>query len=120
MEDEIIQLADIQEFFDNMINNNVPITGKMLWGFYFTDVDSTLLEQVAQELQKQDFLVYGIYIAEDEEGKELDYFCLRVEKEGTYTPEELLQQSNDFYTIEQKYELQSYDGFDVNYIEENN
>ena len=121
-EDEIIQFQDIKEFFENMLENNIPVTGQMLWGFYFTDVNAVLLETVAKELQKEGFLVYGIYMEEDEDGEELDYFCLRIEKEATFTPESLLEQSNYFYMIEQKYELQSYDGFDVNHIEidENN
>lgn len=118
MEDEeIIQLKDIQDFFTEMLENSIPVNEKMLWGFYFTDVDAVLLEKIAKELQKEDFKIYEIYVAEDEEGNELDYFCLRTEKEIAYTPDSLFEQSNEFYAIEQKYEIQSYDGFDVNFIE---
>ena len=67
-EDEIIQFEDIKEFFENMLENNIPVTGQMLWGFYFTDVNAILLETVAKELQKEGFLVYGIYMEEDEDG----------------------------------------------------
>ncbi len=116
--EEIIQKSDIAEFFENMQSNDIPITEKMLWGFYFTDLDALLLEEVAQTLQKDGFLVYGVYIAEDEDGKELDYYCLRIEKEAEYTVDTLFEQSNSFYALEQKYELQSYDGFDVNFLNE--
>lgn len=118
MEDEeIIQLKDIQDFFNEMLENGILVNEKMLWGFYFTDIDAVLLEKIAKELQKEDFKVYEIYVAEDEEGNELDYFCLRTEKEITYTIDSLFEQSNDFYALEQKFEIQSYDGFDVNFIE---
>jgi hypothetical protein len=103
----MITIEKIQEMYDNMHNNGVDTDIDMLYGYFFTNSEPEKLKQVASELKPKGFEFVDIY--QDEEGT----YWLHVERIENHNAKSLLELNKTLYEVADKFQISSYDGFDV-------
>ena len=84
----------------------------MLWGYFFTSADKAKLERAAENLVQSGYDLGGIFQAEDE-----PMFVLHVERVEKHTPETLFSRNQQLEAFATEYELDAYDGMDVNPVD---
>lgn len=98
--------------------NNVAATtdwhmdGDMVWGYFFTDSDRSVLEHAAKKLESQGYRFVDLFQPEDE-GEPLPYYFLHVEKIETHDVDSLYQRNTELETFARENGLDTYDGMDV-------
>jgi hypothetical protein len=106
----MIELSQIEEMFANVRSQtDWSIDSEMVWGFFFTDTETSRLEAAAQDLESQGYRIVSIHPAEEDEGS----YVLHVEQEAAHTPQSLYDLSLRFAELAERHGLQSYDGVDV-------
>ena len=105
----MIELSQIEEMFDNVrAQTDWDIDSDMLWGYFFTDIETAKLEAAAEELEAMGFRPVSIYQSEDE-----THYQLHVEREERHTPASLYVLSQRLSEVAERLGLRSYDGVDV-------
>ena len=108
-----ITLEQLQELFAGLrAQTQWDVDGEMLWGYFFTSTDKDKLERAAENLAQGGYDVAGIYQAEDE-----PMFVLHVERVEAHTPETLFTRNQQLEAFASEYELDAYDGMDVNPVD---
>jgi hypothetical protein len=108
---DTITLEQLKELFAGLrAQTSWNVDGEMLWGFYFTSKTASKLESVAETLSQGGYTVAGI--SPDEDNKETQ--VLRVERVETHTPESLFVRNQQLESLATEFELDTYDGMDVN------
>lgn len=114
-----IEKQQLEEVFENIRNEtDWDLNDDLLWGYFFTDGDPELLTKAAQELEQADYSVVDIFAAADEEGEDLGFYVLHVEKIETHTVDSLHERNNELYAFAEKHGLETYDGMDVTDLSE--
>jgi hypothetical protein len=103
----MITFDKIEEFYSNMHKNGVNTDTLMLYGYFFTNSTPEKLEMVAEELKGQDFKYVDIYQDED------NLYWLHMERTEIHNSKSLFELNQKLYSIADKYQIESYDGFDV-------
>jgi len=80
---------------------------EMLYGYFFTNKTREPLERLADDLKKENYKYVSIYPDED------NLLWLHVEKIEIHNPKSLFALNKQLYALADKYNLESYDGFDI-------
>ena len=120
---ETIPLEQLEKLFlDLRSETDWDIDGPMLWGYYFLSPDADKLMAAGGELAENGYTIVGIFEeeAEDEEGNEVltSLNVLHVERVEGHTPESLFARNGELEALATKYDLEAYDGMDVNPVSE--
>lgn len=109
------QLETIKEIFETAKReDNWDLAEPMLYSFYFVDSDVDKLEKLGEELESQGYDFVDIFELGDEEtGESTGEFLLHIDKVETHTPESLAERNVEFQKLADKYEVKSYDGWEV-------
>lgn len=98
----------IDTIFDKLEVQGVDTRKNLLYGYFFYDKDKLKLEQLKKELVAQ---LYNIVKLERINGN--IEFTLHVEKVESHTRQSLLEREEGLRLLATKYQVASYDGFDV-------
>lgn len=112
---EPITLEQLQQLFKGLRDEtDWNVDGELLWGYFFTSPSIEKLEAAAEALEATGVSVVGIYQSEEEEDEAQEGYILRIEKLEIHTPESLYARNQQYEAFALEYELESYDGMDVN------
>jgi hypothetical protein len=92
------------------------LDGDMVWGYFFTDSNASVLEYAAKKLESQGYSFVNLFQPEDE-GKLLPYYILHVEKIETHGVDSLYQRNTELEAFARENGLDTYDGMDVGPVE---
>lgn len=107
----------IQQVFDDLdTQGDMDTKGPLLYGYFFTDPDGDKLYSASEELQKMGYKFINIFQPEVDEGDDPFYY-LHVEKVETHSVDSLDKRNQEFYKFADKFNLESYDGFDVGHVD---
>jgi regulator of RNase E activity RraB len=107
----------IQQVFDDLDHQgDMNTNGPLLYGYFFTDTDGAKLVAACEELQKMGYKYVDIFEPEVDDGDEPFYY-LHVEKVETHSVDSLDQRNKELYKFADKFNLDSYDGFDVGHVD---
>jgi hypothetical protein len=107
----------IQQVFDQLLKQgNMDTKEPLLYGYFFTDADGAKLFAVSEELEKLGYKYVDIFEPDVDEADDAVYY-LHVEKVETHTVDSLDLRNKEFYKFADKYNLESYDGFDVGNVD---
>lgn len=105
----MITLESLEEMFANIrAKTKWNIDGDLLWGYFFDDPNPEKLRPVAEELKKVGYRFVDLYPSDDK-----TTYILHVEKVEQHTPRSLYARNREFYSLAEKYGIESYDGMDV-------
>ncbi|MBE9600744.1 DUF695 domain-containing protein [Pedobacter sp. MC2016-24] len=108
-----IPLKQIEDFYTDMKEKGVNTDTTMLYGYFFTNETGKPLEAAAEELKKKDFQFVKIYQSED------NTYWLHVERKEKHNGHTLYALNKELYDLASRYNLQSYDGYDVGNVDPN-
>lgn len=103
----MISLSQIQELFIEMHSKGMSTDKEMLYGYFFTDKKSDVLQEMAKVLEPHGFKFVDI------RKDETDIFWLHLERIEVHTPESLHNLNSRFYKLAEEWKILSYDGFDL-------
>lgn len=109
----MITFEKVQEMYTNMHSNGVDTDNKMLYGYFFTNVEPKQLEKVSEHLKKDGFEYVDIY--PDETGE----YWLHLERIEIHNAKSLFELNKKLYAVADKFKVTSYDGFDVGNADKN-
>lgn len=99
--------ANINSIFDKIELQGVDISKPLLYGYFFYDKDKSKLEKLKNELLKDNYKLVRLEKTEKQE------FILHVEKVEIHTRASLLEREKWLEQIAEKFQVQTYDGWDV-------
>lgn len=103
----------LQDMFDNIGKKaKWDMSGNMLWGYFFTDSDKSVLELAAKKLVTEGYTFVDLFEAGDDE-EPLDYYFLHVEKVETHSVDSLYKRNTELEAFAAKNGVDKYDGMDV-------
>jgi hypothetical protein len=102
-----IPLKEVEDFYINMKEKGVNTDTIMLYGYFFTNETKKPLESAAEELKKKNFRFVEIYQTDDQ------IYWLHVERKEKHNSTTLYALNAELYDLASRYNLQSYDGYDV-------
>lgn len=103
----MITFEKVEEMYTNMHSNGVDTDNKMLYGYFFTNVEPKQLEKVSEHLKKDGFEFVDIY--PDETGE----YWLHMERIEVHNANSLFELNKKLYAVADDFNVTSYDGFDV-------
>ncbi|MBU3026052.1 DUF695 domain-containing protein [Zobellia galactanivorans] len=103
----MIALEKIQEIYDHMHSNGVNTDADMLYGYFFTNSEPQTLEKVSELLKSEGFEHVDIY--PDDTGE----YWLHLERIESHNASSLFELNKTLYAVADKFNLSSYDGFDI-------
>ncbi|WP_316753744.1 ribonuclease E inhibitor RraB [Pedobacter gandavensis] len=106
-----IPLKQVEDFYTNMKEKGVNTDTTMLYGYFFTNETRKPLEAAAEELKKKKFQFVEIYQSDD------SIYWLHVERKEKHNSTSLYALNKDLYDLASRYNLQSYDGYDVGNVD---
>lgn len=110
---DTITLEQLQELFAGLrAQTPWDVDGEMLWGYFFTSPSPEKLKGAAEALLPQGYRLVGIFKSEDE-----PTYVLHVERAEVHTPETLFARNQQFEALATEFELEAYDGMDVNPVD---
>lgn len=113
----MITKATLTDFFDDLKSKgDFDATKPLLYGYFFTDENQEKLLEAKKVLQKDGYTFVDIFEAENEENVPT-YFYLHIEKIEIHDVASLHKRNTAFYLFAEKYNLNSYDGFDIGNVE---
>jgi len=99
----------MEEMFANMrAQTKWDVDGELLWGYFFTDPDTNLLERASERLTTSGYRLVQIYPTDDK-----STYVLHVERIEKHTPQTLQIRNGEFEKLAAEFGLESYDGMDV-------
>lgn len=114
----------LEELFSNIkkvegFEDNKP----MLWGYFFTDSDPEKLERAIPKLEKKGLTFVDIFYPEyDPEDDDIEIepvtHWLHMEEVIVHTVETLDKKNDEFFIFADEEGLESYDGMDVGFVED--
>lgn len=99
--------ANINSIFDKMELQGVDTKKPLLYGYFFFDKDKSKLEQLKNELLKEDYKLVRLEKIDKEE------FILHVEKVEIHSRASLFERENQLDKLAKKFQVATYDGWDV-------
>lgn len=106
-----IPLKKVEDFYANMKEKGVNTDTTMLYGYFFTNETRKPLESAAEELKKKNFQLVEIYQTDDM------IYWLHVERKEEHNSTSLYSLNKELYNLASKYNLQSYDGYDIGNVD---
>ncbi len=92
------------------------IDGPCLWSYFFVDASETKLLRVGDYLQKQGYLIAGLFEPHpDDDQKTLR---LQVDRIETHTVDSLVARNDELYAVARQYKLENYDGMECGAVED--
>lgn len=101
------RMDNINSIFDKMELQNVSTKKPLLFGYFFYDKDKSKLENLKNELLKDNYKLVRLEMTKKKE------FILHVEKVEIHTRASLLNRENQLEKLSKKFNIESYDGWDV-------
>ncbi len=102
---------NINTIFERMEIQGVDLHHPLLYGYFFADSDKQKLEKLSRKLKKEH---YNIIRLEETVSKG---FLLQVEKVETHSRTSLHKRNLEFARLAEKFEIQSYDGWEVGHAD---
>jgi hypothetical protein len=102
-----IPLKEVEDFYNNMKQKGVNTDTTMLYGYFFTNETKKTLESAVKELKKRNFQFVEIFQTDDQ------IYWLHVERKEKHNSTTLYALNEKLYDLASRYNLQSYDGYDV-------
>jgi Regulator of ribonuclease activity B len=103
----------LQEMFDDIAaKTDWNLDGEMVWGYFFTDSDRSVLELAATKLESEGYRFVDLFQPEDGENV-LPYYFLHVERNETHDVNSLYERNTDLEAFAKENGLDTYDGMDV-------
>ncbi len=99
--------ANINSIFGKMELQGVAIKKPLLYGYFFYDKEKSDLEKLKDELLKEKYKLVRFEKTDKQE------YILHVEKVETHSRESLLNRENQLDALSKKYNVTTYDGWDV-------
>lgn len=111
-----IPIGQIEQMFLGMKNEaGWDVTGKLLWGYFFTDREPQKLEPLAAHLVQLGYRFVRIYETDDR-----STHFLHVERIEAHTPASLCERNSELNKLAAKFGVESYDGMDVGPVAKTN
>lgn len=105
----MITLKQLEDMFANIrAKTNWNVDGVLLWGYFFTDLNSKALKTAAEHLVQSGYHFVRIYKTDDGRAH-----VLHVERSEKHTPQTLYARNDEFEKFASEFGLESYDGMDV-------
>ncbi len=109
-----IPRSQIDAMFSNMkANTPWDLTGKLLWGYFFTSASKATLENAARVLVGQGYTLVEILPLQPIAPRSAAEWQLHVERVEHHTPDSLFSRDDELYAFADAHGLTSYDGMDV-------
>ncbi|MFO0665107.1 MAG: ribonuclease E inhibitor RraB [Polyangiaceae bacterium] len=138
-----IDRESLQEMFDEIrANTSWNLEGELLWGYVFTDPSEEKLIAAGEALEKQGYVVVGVFEGEEEDEHDHDHehgegcdhdhdhahphahgdddtpiFVLQVEEVKHHTIDSLMERNRVMSAFAKKHDLESYDGIEVGEVQ---
>lgn len=110
----MIDRALIEDMFDGIRARGAwDLNGPLLWGFFFTDDNLERLEAAAQALVDDGYALVGIFQPQGDDGEDLDYLFMHVERVEHLTVDSLDRRNAELSQFAEQHGLRTYDGMDV-------
>ena len=109
-----ITMDQLEAMFGNIAEkSDWDLSGKMLWGYFFTHHEPKALEPLRNELVANGYRFVELYQSRknDQDGPPL--WWLHVEREEIHTPQSLDQRNDTLYLLAARLGVDSYDGMDM-------
>jgi hypothetical protein len=87
--------------------------GDLLWGYYFTGTDKSVLEKAAKDLVGQGYRLAEIRLLDQANNAGVGTYQLHVERVEHHTPDSLFARNSQLYDFAASHGLATYDGMDV-------
>ena len=111
---KVIEKEILEDMFASMRKQaNIHPKQKLLWGYFFTHTEPTLLEKASDLLLKKGYDFVEIYETEKDSPESINNWWLHVEKIEKHTVSSLDKRNDEFYLFAHNLGLFSYDGMDV-------
>jgi hypothetical protein len=111
---KIITLDKLEQMFESMKKTpEIDLKKPLLWGYFFTHSEPTMLEKTKLILIKKGYRSVDIYLSDKESPTDPNVYWLHVEKEEIHSAASLDKLNDEFYLLANKLGLKSYDGMDV-------
>ena len=104
---ELDRQKNINSIFESMEHEGVDTKKPLLYGYFFYDTDKSKLEKLKDVLLKDNYLLVRLEIADKKE------FILHVEKVEIHSRTSLFERENQLEELSKKFQVASYDGWDV-------
>jgi hypothetical protein len=115
---KVITIEQLEKMFSDMKNSQkMDISKPMLWGYFFTSDNLSLLEPAKKELVKKGYRFVNIHKSDPSKEDKNGLWWLHVEKEEFHDSKSLNKRNDEFYIFANKMGLRSYDGMDVGPIQ---
>ncbi len=101
------RMTNINSIFDKMELQGVDTKKPLLFGYFFYDKDKSKLDNLKNDLLKDNYKLVRLEITEKKE------FILHVEKVEIHTRTSLLERENQLEKLSKKFNIETYDGWDV-------
>lgn len=113
----MITRETVEVFFENVNNGDVFDTSdKLLWGYFFLDINKVKLQKASEKLTAQGYRYVGIFEAEKEHDGNVQEYYLHVERIEQHNTDTLHKRNNELYLFAEQNNIDYYDGFDVGNI----
>ncbi|MBK1790047.1 ribonuclease E inhibitor RraB [Persicirhabdus sediminis] len=113
-----ITIDQLEAMFENIAEKtNWDLSGKMLWGYFFTHHEPKALEPVRDELITAGYRIVDLYQSDGEDQDVPPLWWLHVEREEIHTPQSLDQRNDTLYLLAARHGVDSYDGMDIGPIQ---
>lgn len=99
--------------FGKSISKDFDTSKPLLWGFFFTHSNPSLLQKAAEILTNKGYSFVDIYLSDKENESDPDIYWLHIEKIEIHTPYSLDKRNDELYIFANEIGLDSYDGMDV-------
>jgi hypothetical protein len=108
----------LEDFFERTADRTTfPINdGDCLWGYFFTGYDRNQLEVAGQQLEVEGYRFVTILGEDKIEDEHPGLLFLHVERVERHSVDTLMVRNDQLAEFATRYNLDSYDGFDVGHV----
>lgn len=105
-------MSKVEEFYENTRSRkDIDVSKNLSWGYYFSSIDKGPLERVKELLLNEKGYSYAEIIKEED-----SKYYLHIEKIEKHTINSLTQRDIELKNYAEEFNIESYDGFDVEKI----
>ena len=110
----MIEREALEEMFESIADRgDWDLAQPMLWGYFFTSRDPSLLRAAIPRLQDDDYEFVSVFQSEKAEPEDPDVWWLHVQRIEIHSVDTLFARNERLSEFASRHGLDSYDGMDV-------
>jgi hypothetical protein len=110
----VIEREALVEMFDSITERgDWDMTQPMLWGYFFTHREPTVLRAAIPKLQCDDYEFVDMFQSTKEDGNDRELWWLHVQRVEVHSVDSLFARNERLYEFAHRHGIESYDGMDV-------